>query len=309
MPGQDCIVSPDADGLMCGLFMSHHLGWTVRGFYDGKVLVHDDRITPSACVFLDMEIFRTGVRSVGQHMLIFNKRHLPEMWHQFDACFSINNYRGYDATKEFSLKYPFGTIHFLLATLHSSAPITLADTAVAPLLFVDGTYHNLFRYTENSLDWLRYLHVTSAKSPLHRLFMQDEHTIHRLMSLMDRFWEARDKLSVPGERGDRIAITRRGGSGEPHNLVPTSRGCFNFDEGAKQRGEAFIRLLADATGWKYKPSHWVLEAWRLVVFEKEQAEKLTISRFEELIASEPLSFAITGQRRLEYTLDPNNAFS
>ena len=33
-----CILSPDSDGLLCGLFMSHHLNWEVVGFYDGKIL-------------------------------------------------------------------------------------------------------------------------------------------------------------------------------------------------------------------------------------------------------------------------------
>jgi len=36
---QDCILSPDSDGLLCGLFMSHYLNWKIRGFYDGKILL------------------------------------------------------------------------------------------------------------------------------------------------------------------------------------------------------------------------------------------------------------------------------
>lgn len=307
-PDQDCIISPDADGLVCGLFMSHHFRWAVRGFYDGKVLVCDERVTPSACVFLDMELFREGVRSVGQHMLLFNKRQVPDNWNNLDQCFSINNHRGYDASREFSLKYPFGTIHFLLAALQESTPATLPETAVAPLLFIDGTYHNLFRYTENSLDWLRYLRITERGNPLHRLFMEDDRTIHRLMSLMDRFWAARDELSAPGERGDRIAITRRGGSGEPHNLVSTGSNRFDFDAGAKERGEAFLRLLADATGWTYDPASWTWKDWRLTVFEKAQMDGVTIPKFRSLMAQRPLSFAITAGRRIEYTLDPNGSF-
>lgn len=305
---QDCIVSPDADGLLCGLFMSHHFGWKVRGFYDGKVLVCNDRVKASKCIFLDMEIYREGVLSAGQHMLLYNKSYLPDNWSNFDSCFSINNHRGYDANREFSLKYPFGTMHFLLAAVDGAATVKLPDTAVAPLLFIDGTYHNLFRYTENSLDWLRYLGVTASDIPLHRLFMKDKHTIHELMSLMDRFWEARDALSVPGQRGDRIAITRRGGSGGPHNLVEAAGGLYDFDPDAKVRGEAFLALLAQATGWQYTPLHWSWGSWRLSVFEKGAMENLTIPKFRELMAQKPLSFAITAGRRIEYTLDPNGLF-
>lgn len=306
--GQNCIVSPDADGLLCGLFMSHHLGWKVRGFYDGKVLVCDHRVLAAECVFLDMEIYRAGVRSVGQHLLLYNKRKVLENWTNFDGCFSINNFRGYDENREFSLKYPFGTMHFLLAAVDGALPITLPDSTVAPLLFIDGTYHNLFRYTENSLDWLRYLGITVPEIPLHRLFMQDQHTIHKLMSLMDRFWEARDALSIPVQRGDRIAITRRGGDGGPHNLELRPNGLYDFDTEARLRGEAFLSLLAQATGWQYKPANWSWGSWRLSIFEKGRIENLTIPKFDELMASNPLSFAITAGRRIEYTLDPQDLF-
>jgi hypothetical protein len=34
-----CILSPDSDGLLCGLFMSNFFDWDIVGFYDGKVLV------------------------------------------------------------------------------------------------------------------------------------------------------------------------------------------------------------------------------------------------------------------------------
>lgn len=305
---QDCIVSPDADGLICGLFMSHHCGWRIRGFYDGKVLVCDEHVRAADCVFLDMEINRKGVRSVGQHMLLFNKNHVPANWSNFDDCFSINNHRGYDANQEFSLKYPFGTIHFLLAALQKIVSVTLPETAVAPLLFIDGTYHNLFRYTENSLDWLRYLRITEPGNPLHRLFMEDEHTIHRLMSLMDTFWEARDQLSVPRQRGDRIAITRRGGKGEMSNLSPGKNDLFDFDSAAKARGEAFLRLLGEATGWQYDQTQWSWEAWRVSVFEKEQLVGINIPKFKDLMAREPLSLAITAGNRIEYTLDPDAMF-
>ena len=33
---QKCILSPDSDGLLCGLFMSNVLNWDIVGFYDGK---------------------------------------------------------------------------------------------------------------------------------------------------------------------------------------------------------------------------------------------------------------------------------
>ncbi len=34
-----CVLSPDSDGFLCGLFMSTFLNWKIVGFYDGKVSV------------------------------------------------------------------------------------------------------------------------------------------------------------------------------------------------------------------------------------------------------------------------------
>ena len=70
-PKQKCILSPDSDGLLCGLFMSHYLDWEVVGFYDGKVCVLKDGVSAfddDVC-FLDIEIYREGVKSMGHHML------------------------------------------------------------------------------------------------------------------------------------------------------------------------------------------------------------------------------------------------
>ncbi len=39
---QKCILSPDSDGLLCGLLMSHYLDWEIVGYYDGKVCVLKD---------------------------------------------------------------------------------------------------------------------------------------------------------------------------------------------------------------------------------------------------------------------------
>ena len=49
---RNCILSPDSDGLMCGLLMSKLLNWKIKGFYDGKILLYDKNIIPSECIFL-----------------------------------------------------------------------------------------------------------------------------------------------------------------------------------------------------------------------------------------------------------------
>ena len=44
---QNCVLSPDSDGLLCGLFVSHYLNWKIRGFYDGKIMVLEKGFKPN----------------------------------------------------------------------------------------------------------------------------------------------------------------------------------------------------------------------------------------------------------------------
>lgn len=309
--GHDCIVSPDSDGLLCGLLMTNALNWRVRGFYDGKALVADNSIIPSECVFLDMEIFRSGIRSVGHHMLLYNKNQVPDSWCQFSDALSVNNLRNRDGLHDFRLKYPFGTIHFLLAIVARQAEVPCEPTAVAPLLFTDGTYKNLFGYTENCLNWLQYLRANESDSPLRSLFYEDTYTIHRLMRGMNDCWRTRDEISVSGQRGDRVSITNRGGRGEVINMLTSGDG-FDFDCQAKLRAERFLELLAEKTGWRYDPRWWCWQQWRLWRFTKrdfKQAKtRVRGDTFAEMLASRPLSFAMTANDNYEYTQEGPDRF-
>lgn len=303
---QNCILSPDSDGLLCGLFMGHYLNWKIRGFYDGKILVIEKGYSAKDCVFLDMEIFRKQVRSVGQHMLLYNRNSVPENWRNFENCFAPNNLRGYDTRHDFALKYPFGTIHLLIPIVHTRHKIAIPKSAITPLLFTDGTWMNLLQYTENSLSWINFLRATEEDNPLHSVFLNDHYSLHALMVAMDDFLRKRDAISIPRERGDRIAITLRGGEGLPHNLAFDGKICY-LKEDAKKRGEAFIALLSSLTQWDYRANDWSWGNWRLYKFTKGDFvganKKLNGHTFEVLMKQNPLSFAVTSTQNIEYTLE------
>lgn len=237
-------------------------------------------------------------------ILLYNKNQVPDNWNNFDSCFAPNNTRGYDACHDFRLKYPFGTIHLLIPILGATRELLIPTSAITPLLFTDGTWMNLLQYTENSLDWIHFLKADDPQSPLHRIFLNDHYSLHSLMVAMDDFLRERDKISIPKERGDRIAITIRGGEGLPHNLE-RERKTFYFKEEARERGERFIRLLSELTGWKYDPSKWSWRKWKLYKFTKGDFadSRLNGQSFAALMARNPLSFAITSSQNLEYTIE------
>lgn len=305
--GMQCVLSPDSDGLLCGLFMSTYFGWRVVGFYDGKVLVIADGLScfDPEVAFFDMEVYRRGVRSMGHHMLAYRTSRAPIEWAEnFGECINPHLVRGYDA-REFRLKYPLANIHLLIALVSSRQRVEIRPSAIPPLLFTDGTFNVLFKYPENVLNWLSYLGIGDAESPLRRIFMQEDLTVYGLMLAMDEFFRKRDDISIKNERGDRLRISTT--DGEPVNLEEVTPGIFRLEGSAKSRLEQFLVLLSRATGWPFDPGSWQFTDWRVHQFTKSdftsKGWNLTIPNFQRLLAARPLSWAMTSGVNIEFTLE------
>ena len=297
---QNCILSPDSDGLLCGLFMSEYLNWKIRGFYDGKILLLEKGFRVQDCIFLDMEIFRKQIKSVGQHMVMYNRDRLPPHWNNFENCLSANNIRGYDVKHNFPQKYPFGTIHLLLGVVGSVKTVKIPASAISPLLYTDGTFKNLFNYPDNCLGWLKFLQADHEKSSLHGIFFNDHYSISSLMlALKELFEELR--LIADGKRGgDKIKFSNSKGE-----LVNFDIEAGAFEKNTFDRAESFLHLLSDKTDWEYKVNSWSWNNLRPSEFEKGTI-KPSQGRYDRLMAQNPISLAITSALSIEYTLDPKN---
>lgn len=295
--GHDCILSPDSDGLLCGLLMSHYLGWKIRGFYDGKVLLIEKGIHPQRCTFLDMEIFRPNIRSIGQHMVMYDKGDLPPNWGNFKNCISANNIRGCDFKNDFKVKYPFGTIHLLLSVIGRHQRVSIQKSAVAPLLYTDGTFKNQFNYPENCLSWLHFLDADHADNPLQKVFLDRHYSTYELMVELKNLFS---EISVIGgglRGGDKIKISDL--RGNPFNLDPASQ---ILKQAAQKQGQSFIQMLADRTGWVFTPTLWSWRPYEIFQFQKGSI-KPGKARYNALLAQNPISLAIISRNDIEYTID------
>ncbi len=292
---QNCILSPDSDGLLCGLFMSHYLNWKIRGFYDGKVLLIEKGFHMGDCVFLDMEIFRKSVRSVGQHMIMFNRDKLPENWANFDNSISANNLRNFDVRHNFKEKYPFGTVHLLMAIVGQRLPLKISKDAICPILYTDGTFKNLFNYPENCLSWLKFLDADDKKHPLYPIFFNDHYSISKLMiALSDLFTEF--YLIGSGKRGgDKIKISDR--LGNPVNLSDNA-----FEIRVKTQAKQLLLMLSRKTGWNYNHKSWTWQYYNIYRFRKGSV-KPGLARYNSLMEKNPLSLAVISGNSIEYTLE------
>lgn len=307
---QKCILSPDSDGLLCGLFMSHKLNWKIKGFYDGKILIIEKGLSAEDCIFLDIEIFRKRIRSFGHHMLLYNNNEIPDNWENFNNCIQPNNIRNYDGLHNFRLKYPLATIHFLLCLVNQKYNVKLSKDAIAPLFFTDGTYNVLFRYPENVLNWLNFLRSSEEKNPLKKIFLSDRFSVYKIMLEMDDFFRKRDEISISKERGDRLRISGR--DGKPFNLIK-KYGTYKLKEEAVNRINQFIDILSEFTGWKYKKENWLWNNFNLFNFTKKDFKSINKrvngTNFKEMIKKNPLSWAMTSRQNIEYTLEkPDKVF-
>lgn len=301
---QKCILSPDSDGLLCGLFMSNYFNWKIIGFYDGKILCLKKDENAKDSIFLDMEIFRSYVKSLGHHVILYNKRHKPRNWFNFDNCIQPNNIRGYDAKTEFRLKYPLGAIHLILGIASHVKKIEIKKSAICPLLYTDGTFKNLFNYPENCLSWLNFLCAGEENSPLNKVFFNDHYTTSSLMLALKDFFEKLSKIKDGKKGGDKIKISNT--SGEPINFVKQNNNIFAFDKEQKEDVIIFLNILEDLTGWKFLEKNWTFDNLKIYKFKKGKIRP-SEGRYNDLMNKNPLSLAMTSTLVIEYTLEePDN---
>ena len=301
---QFCILSPDSDGLLCGLLMAKYFNWKIKGFYDGKVLILDKELKPSDCVFLDMEVFRKNIRSIGHHMVQYNKKKIPENWNNYKNCIQPNNLRNYDGKSDFKLKYPLATIHILIGIVSSKIEIEIPETAICPLLYTDGVFKNLFGYPENCIDWLKYLRADEENSSLKKIFFNNHYFVHDLMHALKDFFEKLGSIGEKKRGNDKIKISNS--KGNEVNLFKENN-IYNLEEIERCKSEKFLNILSSLTGWNYDSKNWQWDNFELYKFSKG-SKNPNNKNFEEMISKNPITWAMTSGLAIEYTIDKNNYF-
>lgn len=325
-----CILSPDSDGLLCGLFMSKYRGWKVVGFYDDKVGVVNKDYKGEDIVFLDGEIFRKNAKSLGHHMVCYSNKKKSLLDRNFKNCIQPNLMRSYEGKNDFRLKYPLASIHLLVSIIayadKDTAPIVLDGDAIAPLFFTDGVFQVLFKYPENVLNWLSYLRINEDWNPLKSIFENKQYSVFDTIKYMDDFFRKRDDITVrtnsqsPAggraksieERGDRLMLSESDGS--PYNILGINTEEIYINTAAAARTKSFCTMVGKLTSWEFNEDDW--KCWSNLDFYKfskssfeSDKTRLNIGTFEGFLNRNPLSWAQTSGSNIEYTVEEPDRFS
>lgn len=239
---------------------------------------------------------------MGHHMLSIYNSVKPDEWNKrFKNCIQPNLMRGYDKNS-FRLKYPLATIHLLIGILESEVDIKVEETAIFPLLFVDGTFNVMFSYPENVMNWWKYLKVESNSKLLKHIFLGENYTVYKLMLEMDTFFRERDEISAPRERGDRMKISSKDSSA--YN-IEKSGALWKINDDASSRCIRFLDLLSKHTKWEFKAENWNFDNLKLMQFTKSdfvgENWTITIANYKKFMELNPLSWAMTSGNNIEFT--------
>jgi len=175
---RNCIVNADLDGVLSGMILQKYLGWRVLGVSSCSgsprdnlwVSISNDEILEA--VFVDLPVIGVGYSCIDQHFLAIDDDHVATLRHDTKKanpnitrgrCLfpdnPINNYRA---------KYPFGTIHYILAGLEAleilndgwqipTIPTVDKFDAVDLVLRADRVAGNFAQYGPNCINWANWL--------------------------------------------------------------------------------------------------------------------------------------------------------
>lgn len=285
------IISNDFDGFLCAQLLHHALRWKIAGFYVRASAIWHDREFPeeklSDCVFVDIDINRTHICSVGHHVLKYSAAdQIPG--HQRTSL-NPNLERNVYAKDRWKQKYPLGTIHLLIAFYaHAGFPIPLpsADDYINLLWHTDSAAINTARYFDNVMDWLATLMPQGTSSPIDHLYDDlCSTTAYAFLHRLNRFWDMLSKDPYRYTRGQQPTIT------DPSDMDQL------------ERLEKLLDFIQRATGWGNTPV--VVPRQYRVLEGTPDKDNVSQVGFNRVLSRDPFSYAIIASsgKGIKYTIN------
>ena len=166
------IVNTDIDGIFSALLLHHFLDCELAGFCNSVETVWTDKNRIASiydAVYIDMFVPRNDVVCIDQHIVAVDEEHcrkIASLGVKFNP--NLDNPRFHIPSASYYLKYPFGTVHYVIANLERnglSLDLKLDNSVLQNLSFMDlllradDTMQTTVnsRYMKNANEWWNWL--------------------------------------------------------------------------------------------------------------------------------------------------------
>ena len=156
---QGMIAGNDLDALLSACLLKSRFGWDITGIYDYKSLWYNSDLSKQEFfknlksqqyLAVDLDIYRNYLPSIGHHILSLNEN---DILPQHENTLNPNLLSGINHEK-FKIKYPLGTVHFLMWILNEYPAFSRLGELL--LWLADSTFINAqsHRFYQNVKSWL-----------------------------------------------------------------------------------------------------------------------------------------------------------
>lgn len=180
---KDIVINTDIDGFLCGMILQKYYGCRVVGFSNSRetIWIQDGIDDINKPIYIDIYVANPKVICIDQHIIAFNKAHHEEIVsHRTKLNPNLLRKRTFvgDMESDYYHKYPFGTVHFLIALMEKEGiNVELPNLTKSYKISQSGKYgqtisinagHIILRaddalfstlsaYRDNALDWWAWL--------------------------------------------------------------------------------------------------------------------------------------------------------
>lgn len=175
------IINTDIDGILSGIILQKYCNCRIAGFSNSKEtvwLANPDESVYSP-VYIDMFVPKPNVVCIEQHIISVNKEH-HDKFVNYGTKINPNLERGrvFESRHDYTYKYPFGTVHYILALLEAegikislpnlekTADLDLSIRLGDLVLRADDAMKTTLNsnYMANAKDWWGWLYERSCKA-------------------------------------------------------------------------------------------------------------------------------------------------
>lgn len=254
---KNLIINTDIDGFLCGEILRHYYNCNIVGFSNSKkeIWVTPDVLSIYDPVYIDLYVARPDVFCIEQHIIAKDKAHHLQI-EKMGTKINPNVERGRtfvgDYTGDYYHKYPFGTVHYIIAlmaregidvdlpclskeVLDRNGKSLGTDIGQIILRADDALYSTLSAYADNAKDWWEYLdggHKYPAIEKLRKYI--DSCDKNKAKEYKEKIgYIFKNKLNCDGADGAFTYILESDGSLQTrvNNLWEVICKSLNFDDG------------------------------------------------------------------------------